>query len=316
MPLDPQVASYLARAAALQLRPYSELTAPEARSQSEAQRAATAVEPVARVEDIIVSTADGPLTVRLYAPASSEPLPALVFFHGGGWVIGSVDGSDATCRALANRAGCAVISVEYRLAPEHKYPAAADDCYAATQWVVENAAALGIDPARVAVGGVSAGGNLAAVVAQMVRDRGGPALAFQLLVVPVTSYDLSTPSYSENAEGYGLSRASMVWFWNHYLRDAADANDPYAAPLRAASLAGLPPALVQTAEYDPLRDEGAAYAGRLADAGVEVEYTCHAGMVHGFFSMAGILDGGNRALDQAAVALRRALGVRQAEPAG
>src|SRR5205823_5254173 len=145
--------------------------------------------------------------------------PALVFFHGGGWVVGSIDGSDATCRSLANAAGCVVVSVDYRLAPEHKFPAAAEDCYAATRWVADNAGAIGVDPARIAVGGVSAGGNLAAVAALMARDRGGPPLVHQLLVVPVTDRDFTTASYRENAAGYGLTKESMLWFWNHYLRD-------------------------------------------------------------------------------------------------
>jgi acetyl esterase len=281
-----------------------------------AARAAAPGEPVAHVEDVAVPSPNGDIPVRVYRPESSTRLPALVFFHGGGWVIGSVDGSDPTCRSLANRAGCTVVSVEYRLAPEAKFPAAAEDSYAATRWVAENTGRLGVDPARIAVGGVSAGGNLAAVVALMARDRGGPALVHQMLVVPVTDGSMSSASYTENAEGYGLSRQAMAWFWDHYLTGEADRRNPYAAPLTATSLAGLPPAQVLTAAYDPLRDEGKAYADRLREAGVPVTYTCFEGMVHGFFSMAAMLDGGRRAVDQASAALRAALATPAPVPSG
>jgi acetyl esterase len=316
MPLDPQVKAFLEQQAALGLPAYHTLTPVQARAQMLAARATGTPEPVAHVEDLAVPSPDGDIPVRLYQPEGDMPLPALVFFHGGGWVIGSVDGSDPTCRSLANRAGCIVISVEYRLAPEAKFPAAAEDCYTATRWVAENAARRGIDPARIAVGGVSAGGNLAAVVALMARDRGGPALIHQMLVVPVTDSSMSSASYTENAEGYGLSKQAMAWFWDHYLTGEADRSNPYAAPPRAASLAGLPPAQVLTAEFDPLRDEGKAYADRLREAGVPVTYTCFEGMVHGFFSMATDFDGGRRAVDQATAALRAAFAMPEPVPSG
>jgi acetyl esterase len=252
----------------------------------------------------------------VYTPAGSGPFPALVFFHGGGWVMGSVPGSDATCRSLANAAGCVIVSVEYRLAPEHKFPAAAEDCYAATRWAAENAGAIDVDPARIAVGGVSAGGNLAAVVPLMARDRGGPTLVHQLLVVPVIDRDFSTASYRQNAEGYGLGRDAMIWYWNHYLRGDEDARNPYAAPLQATDLSGLPPATVLTAEYDPLRDEGAAYAHRLRGAGVPVQHTCYDGMIHAFFSMASVITKGRQAVDDAAAALRIAFAQQPAVSAG
>jgi acetyl esterase len=304
MPLDPQVQKVLDQMATLGLPPLHTVSPQEARTRMAVPAAPG--EPVAHVEDRIVPGPGGELPIRVYTPAGSGPFPALVFFHGGGWVIGSVAGSDATCRSLTNAAGCVVVSVEYRLAPEHKFPAAAEDAYTATRWVVENAAAIDVDPRRVAVGGVSAGGNLAAVVCLMARDRGAPPLVFQLLVVPVTDYSFDTASYRENADGYQLSRDSMVWFWNHYLRDEADGRNPYASPLRAEDLRGLPPALVLTAEYDPLRDEGQAYAERLRAAGVPVTYHCYEGMVHGFFGMAAMLDKGKAAVAEAAAALRAA----------
>lgn len=315
MPLDPQAKQMLDQLAALGLPAYNTLTPIEARAQAAAARATAPGEPVAHVVDRSILVDGGAISVRLYTPAGSGPFPALVFFHGGGWVLGSVEGSDATSRSLANAAGCVVVSVEYRLAPESKFPVPAEDCYAATCWTVEQAASLNIDAGRVAVGGISAGGNLAAAVTLMARDRGGPPLAHQLLVVPVTNRDFTTASYQENAAGYGLSQEAMAWFWDHYLRTNDDAHDPYAAPLQAANLRGLPPATVQTAECDPLRDEGAQYAQALAAAGVPVQYTCYEGMIHTFFSMATLLTKGRQAVDDAAAALRTAL-ARPAVSAG
>ncbi len=315
MPLDPQAKQILDQLAALGLPPYTSLSPEEARAQAAAARATAPGEPVAHVEDRTIPVDGGEIGVRIYTPAGSGPFPALVFFHGGGWVLGSVEGSDASSRSLANAGGCVVVSVEYRLAPEAKFPIPAEDCYAATRWTVEQAAAINVDPARVAVAGVSAGGNLAAAVALMARDRGGPRLAHQLLVVPVTNRDFSTGSYEENATGYGLTTEAMRWFWDHYLRTDDDAGNPYAAPLQAADLRGLPPATVQTAEYDPLRDEGAAYARALEAAGVPVQYTCYPGMVHTFFSMATLLTTGRQAVDDAGAALRAAF-ARPAVSAG
>jgi len=261
---------------------------------------------VARVEDRTIPGANGEIPVRIYAPSGKAPLAALCWFHGGGFVLGDLDGADASCRQLANAAACVVVSVDYRLAPESKFPAAAEDCYAATKWVAANAASLGVDANRIAVGGDSAGGNLAAVVPLMARDRGGPELRFQLLVYPVADARCDTPSYSDNAEGYLLTRASMLWFWNHYLRSEADGSNPYASPMQASSLDRLPAALCITAEFDPLRDEGEAYAKRLRAAGVETTLSRYSGTIHGFFSMAGRIDLGNKAVAEAAEALRRA----------
>src|SRR5262245_14307520 len=263
-------------------------------------------EPVGRVEDREVPGPAGSIPIRIYTPGGTGPWPVLVFFHGGGWTIGNLETHDAPCRALTNAVGCLVVSVDYRLAPEHKYPAAPDDCYTATCWVANHAAEIGGDPRRIAVGGDSAGGNLAAVVSQTARDLGGPPLVFQLLVYPVTDHRFDTPSYRENADGYFLTRDAMEWFFNHYLARSADGDQPAASPLRAADVRGLPPAFVMTAEYDPLRDEAEAYAARLREAGVRVAMTRYAGTIHGFFSMGNLLSAGKQGMEDAAAALRAA----------
>jgi acetyl esterase len=286
MPLDSQSQAFLEQLAATGAPPLHELSVAEAR-----QVIVTLFgtqgdpEPVGAVEERTIPGAGGEMPTRIYMPYGTGPFPVLVYLHGGGWVIGDLEAYDATCRALTNAAGCLVVAMEYRLAPEHTFPAAPEDCYAATCWVAANATAIGGDPRRIAVGGDSAGGNLAAVVAQMARDRGGPALVYQLLVYPVTDYGYDTTSYRENAEGYLLTKDAMVWFWNHYLRSADDGNNPLASPLRANDLHGLPPAMVLTAEFDPLRDEGEAYAIRLQEAGVPVTLKRYAGTIHGFFSL-------------------------------
>jgi acetyl esterase len=228
-----------------------------------------------------------------------------VFFHGGGWVICDLNTHDVECSALARRAGAVVVSVDYRLAPEHKFPAAVEDCYAATVWVASHAAELGIDPQALALCGDSAGGNLSAVVSLKSRDEGGPAIALQTMVYPVTDLaSFGTPSYVEFAEGHHLTRSEMEWFRDLYLRDTADGANPYASPLLAPNLAGLPPALILTAECDPLRDEAEAYAKRLAEAGVPVTCTRYAGMIHPFFALSGVIPQAFDAFDQIAEAVR------------
>jgi acetyl esterase len=232
----------------------------------------------------------------------------LVYFHGGGWVLGGLDTHDSVCRELAHGAGAIVVSVDYRLAPEHKFPAAADDCYAAVVWAAAHATEIGADPTRIAIAGDSAGGNLTCVIALQARDKDGPRLCFQLPVYPVTNHSLDTPSYRENATGYLLETDSMAWFWGHYLATDADGEHPYASPLRAASLRGLPPALVITAEFDPLRDEGEAYAKRLETAGVPTQLRRFDGMIHGFFGMSAIMDKAKAAIAESCAALGHAFG--------
>jgi len=308
MPLDPAVREFLDQAAALGIPAMHTLPVSEARELIVKRRAMLEAtpEPVARIEDRTIPGSDGDIPIRLYAPSDERGLPVLVFFHGGGWVIGSIDTHDLLCRALANRAGCAVVSVEYRLAPEARFPAAAEDAYAATAWVAEHGDDLGVDGRRVAVGGDSAGGNLAAAVSLMARDRGRPPLLFQLLLYPVTAADFETASYRECADGYGLSRADMIWFWDHYLPETAGRTNPYAAPLHADDLSGLPPALVIVAEYDPLCDEGEAFAARLHDAGVGTTLARYEGQIHGFVGNFTIMEQGRVAIDQIAEALRAA----------
>ena len=262
---------------------------------------------VARTEDLTIPEASGDIPARLYVPEGTGPLPIVVYFHGGGWVIGNIASHDGICRKLANASGCAVISVEYRLAPEHRFPVAPGDCYTAVCWVKEHGTDLGVDSSRMAVAGDSAGGNLSAVTAQLARDRGGPPIAFQLLIYPATDLTMSHPSVEENADGYLLTKADMLWFKGHYLTDDADAKDPLVSPLYASDLSGLPPALVLTAEYDPLRDEGEAYARALQQAGVQARASRYDGLIHGFFGLEAVIPAAAPAMDEAAAALRSAL---------
>jgi acetyl esterase len=308
MPLDPVIKTLLDGMAAA--------GGPALGSQDvAATRAAFDNMPLPRREIALASVADrtipgpaGEIPVRIYQPHGAGVKPVLLYFHGGGWVIGTLDSYDATCRELAQGAGCVVVSVDYRLAPEHRYPAAPEDCYAALKWVAANAASLGADANRLAVGGDSAGGNLSAVVSQMARDKGGPAIRFQLLIYPVTDADFTRGSYASNAEGYLLTTASMHWFWDHYLPEKPKRADAYASPLRARDLSGLPPAWVCTAEFDPLRDEGEAYAKRLQEAGVTTQLTRFDGLIHGFISMGLVAPKAQAAIDEAVAALKKGLG--------
>jgi len=271
-----------------------------------------AVEPVDQIRDLKIPGPAGEIPIRVYTPKVQSPAPALIYFHGGGWVLGDLESHDHVCRALANNASCVVLSVDYRLAPEHKFPAAVHDSFAATQWIADLAGELGEDRSRIAVGGDSAGGNLAAVVSQIARDRGGPSIAYQLLIYPSTDMRMNMPSIEENADGPLLTKASMHWFVNHYLNSDADRTDSLASPLLASNLRGLPPAFILTAECDPLRDEGEAYGQHLREAGVPVEVQRYEGMPHGFFSFAAALDGGRRAFADATSRLRSAFGLVEA----
>ena len=299
MPVDPQIQQVIDALAASDFEPVHAQSPARARAQyvrmMEARGIAPA--PVGAVEDRSIPGPAGDLPVRIYRPELDAPtLPGLVYFHGGGHVIGNLDTHDAVARNLCNGAGCIVVSVDYRLAPEHKFPAAAEDAFAAVVWCAAHGAEIGIDPRRIAVGGDSAGGNLAAVAALMARDAGGPAIALQVLVYPVTDYACDTESYRTYSDGYGMLEArSMRWFRDHYLRDEADRLDWRAAPLRAGDLSGAPPARVLTAQCDVLHDEGEAYARRLRSAGVEVDHRDMPGMIHGFFAMAPAVDGAVRA---------------------
>lgn len=266
--------------------------------------------PIGKVENRRIPGPAGEIPVRIYTPvaAGTEPLPCLVYYHGGGWVIGDLETHEGACRMLANDSGCRVISVDYRLAPEHVFPAAPEDCFAALKWVAANAQPLGVDPKRIAVGGDSAGGNLSAVVCQMAREAGGPSIAFQLLIYPATDMALGTGSKKENATGYFLEERTMHYFYDLYVPKGTDENDPRLSPLRAKNFAGLPPAYVITAQYDVLRDEGRLYAEKLKEAGVKVTHVNYDTLIHGFFTMAGVIPAARPAIADAAKAVKAALG--------
>jgi acetyl esterase len=307
MPLHPEAQQLLAALAAAGLPPFEHMTVPQAREaakgfidlQGEPEETAT--------EDRTIPGPAGDIPARVYTPTGDGPKPVIVYFHGGGWVIGDLDVCDNPVRRIANSTGAVVVSVDYRLAPEHPYPAAFDDSYAATAWVVEHAAELGGDPERVATCGDSAGANLAAAVALAARDRQAPRLAAQLLIYPVTDFDFTTESYEQNGEGYLLTKGSMQWFWAHYLGAQDLGKDAFACPARADDFAGLPPAFVATAEFDPLRDEGEAYAANLRTAGVDVIAKRYDGMLHGFAWTLGATPSGAVLIDDLATAFRDAL---------
>jgi acetyl esterase len=263
-------------------------------------------EPVAQVSDHTIPGPGGDIGLRVYqAAGTATPAPVLVWYHGGGWVIGDLASADPTARKLANRTGAVVVSVDYRLAPEHPFPAGPDDCWAALEWVAAHGAEIGGDPHRLAVGGDSAGGNLAALVAVRARDA-GLTLRHQLLVYPATDLTMTSPSIGSNGEGYLLTATGMKWFGDHYLQ-GHDPTDPAVSPAYAASLSGLAPATVHTAEFDPLRDEGNAYAEALAEADVPCELICWPGMIHGFFAMATVTPVTNQAIDAASARVKAAL---------
>ena len=307
MPLDPEAKAFLDLMAATGGPQLHEVPVSEARRLMEAMGALQGDgEPVRETAARTVPGPGGDIPVRIYWPEAGGTRPLLVFFHGGGWVLGSTATHDGICRALTNATGCVVVSVDYRLAPEHPFPAAAEDAYAALCWAAEHAASLGADAGRLAVAGDSAGGNLAAVVSLMARDRGGPPLRMQILAYPVIDGRQEYTSHEQNAAGYLLTTDAMRWFWGHYVPLPGDRGDPYASPIAAGDLSGLPPALVFTAEYDPLRDEGEAYAHALEAAGVPTTLRRYAGHIHGFFTMITTGTASRRAVDEVAAALAAA----------
>jgi acetyl esterase/lipase len=286
--LHPQIQEVLRVMAEAKLRPIEEMTPAEAREQMEATARARKAEPlpVAQVEERMIPGPAGEIRLRLYWPQEAAPVPAIVYYHGGGHVIGSLDTHDFVARNLCGGTGALIASVDYRMGPEHKFPAAVDDSFSALQWVHENAERLAADPARIGVHGDSAGANLAAVVALLARDAASPQLRLQSLVYPIADYGLVGDSYEKYGEGFGiLTKAAMVWFRDHYLRTRDDANDWRASPIKAASLAGVAPAVVVSAECDVLHDDGERYAEALRRAGVPVEYKEFPGMIHAFFGM-------------------------------
>ncbi|MDP1839896.1 MAG: alpha/beta hydrolase [Reyranella sp.] len=306
MPVDPQIRALLDRGTGVPAT--QTLPVAEARRQYEARIALMAPPPpMAKVLERSIDGPGGAMKLRVYTPAGSGPFPLMMFFHGSGFVLCSLDTHDGMCRNLASGIGCVVVSVDYRLAPEHKFPKGPDDCLAATRWAADHAAELGIDPARIMVAGDSAGGNMAAVTALRLRDEGGPRLCGQMLLYPVTDYHTpGTPSYAENADGYGLTRDTMEWFWAHYLTSPTEAENPHASPLRARDVTGLPPAYVTSAEYDPLRDEAERYGMRLRQAGVPTEITRFPGMNHGFLFWVGVVGAADSAMAEACAWARQA----------
>ena len=318
MPLDPQIEFVIGLVKKANAPEFWQLTPDQAREQYLLRVAKLAVkEPIFRTEDRRIPGPGSHIPIRVYTPREIKPgekFPVLLWFHGGGFVIGSLDTHDSVCRMLANQADCIVVSVDYRLAPEYKFPAAVEDCESALKWLALHAMEFGADPQAIAVGGDSAGANLATVVAILARDAGHPKLAFQLLIYPCAAPEPETPSHYKFAEGYVLSRNTITWFFRHYQRNRADSNNFRFAPLVADDLANLPPALVLVAGYDPLRDEGVDYAKRLIEAGNRVRLVNYEGMIHGFILMGGAVDAAKRAVAESAQALREAFaGTRAVE---
>jgi len=304
MPLHSQVKKFLDALAEQNSPGWEELTPHEGRDVfASLTDLFGEVEKVARVQELD--------NLRIYTPTGTGPFPAVIYFHGGGWVLGSRDTHDVLCRRLANAAECVVVSVDYPLSPESQFPEPLETCYEATRFISQSAEEFEIDPSRIAVAGDSAGGNLAAAVALLAVERGTPSLSFQLLFYPVMDHDFSTQSYHEFAEGFGLTKSSMQWFWQQYLGSDGDGQNPCASPLRSSNLSQLPPAHIITAEYDVLRDEGEAYATKLIEAGVPTTVQCYEGMIHGFTHLAGIFDKGRQSLYDAASVLRKSFSTCQ-----
>jgi acetyl esterase len=307
MALDAETVTFLSRLAEEGARPFHTMSPPEARDMLATLRSRIGDGPaIARSFDSNVDTSNGAFRVRALIP-NEQPRGVIVYFHGGGWVVGSIDDFDCLGRTLANQSGCSVVLVDYRLAPEHPYPRAVEDAWSALNWTARHMEELGGMGAKIIVAGDSAGGNLATVVAQRASRLGAPAVALQVLVYPVTDCDLDTTSYTQAENQLLLSREDMAWFWSHYAADPASRRDPQASPLLSADLRGLPPAVIVTAEHDVLRDEGEAYAERLREAGVPVDHRRFDGQMHGFFSLVNVLSSSTNAIDYVALKIRASL---------
>ncbi len=300
--LHPDTVAYMEKSDELAMPGAGECSVEELRAATRKrnQLMKPAMEPVKKMIRRKFDGPDGEIALRIYTPEGYEPPhPVIMVFHGGGWTIRAAEWEGVTSRALANRVGAITISVKYRLAPETRFPGAAEDCYAATRWVIDNGQEFGGDPSRLAVAGTSAGGNLSAVVAQMARDRGGPRIAHQVLFCPVVDHDFTSPSYDQFADGYGLTKLGMQWFWEQYLGADGDGSHPYASPIRADDLSGLPDATVITAECDVLRDEAEAYHEAMRQAGVNSRLTRYEGVLHGFNCQTGYVNLAEVAQDEA-----------------
>ena len=309
MALHPQIAAALKAMEAMDLPALNTQTPEAARAAAKESRARAPrhLEEVASVRDTTIPGPAGSLPVRIYTPSNSTDHSLILWFHGGGWVLGDLDNEDPACRVIANATNSVIVSIDYRLSPDVRFPEPVEDCYAGLVWASEHASELGADSSRIGVAGTSAGGNLSAAIALMSRDRNGPKISHQVLFCPVINHDFSTASYSNNADGYLLSRDSMIWFWNHYIGPDGDGSHPYASPIRAESLSGLPATTIIAAQYDPLVDEAAAYADALKAAGNDVTYTCYEGMIHGFNGQVGIFDTARDALAEATTRLNHSL---------
>ncbi len=310
MPLHPEAAAFLEQVARQKAHPIESLPIDVTRRAALIGSSPSPEHPgLSRIENRLIAQADGSqLPIRIYTPEGSAPFGVCLYFHGGGWVLNNMDTHDELVRRLAIRSGCVFVSVDYRLAPEHPFPSAIEDAYTALCWVHNHSAEIGCDPNRIAVSGDSAGGNLAAVVCLMTRDRGGPNIAFQALIYPITDCDFERNSYRSNAEGYFLTRREMIWFWNQYVSSPDQMRHPYASPLLAPSLAKLPRASILVAEYDPLCDEGEAYARALSDAGVDVTLLRYEGMIHAFVRRVQQFEMARKAIEELGLQIRSAIG--------
>ncbi len=307
--LDPQITALLEQMQEQGVPPVETMTPTRAREVKNPvfSKLAAPAEDLAGVEDLLIPGKGVEIPIRIYTPLGRGPFPILVYFHGGGWLIGNLDTHDSVCRSLANRSGCLIVSVDYRLSPENKFPAAVEDAYAATKWVADNAARISGDAGRLAVGGDSSGGNLATVVCLLSRENRAPSIGLQVLIYPVTDVSsLDTNSYHRHGEGYVLTRNSMRYYRDHYITNQEELRNPLVSPLLAENLKGLPPAFILAAEFDVLLDEVEGYARRLQEAGVSVQFSLFNGLIHGFFCWGGVVDRARDAIDETASALRSA----------